>query len=239
MKDLAELGRTRDMAQRTIHLDVLKFIGLSLIILAHVNCGSSLVMQLRSFDVPLMVFVSGILAVQSYKKEHSGAAYIVKRVKRLLVPTYVFLTCYFFVFKAVSLVLREDFYSFATIRDSYLLLGGIGYVWIIRIYLLCALATPLLVLLFDRIGWAAFLAAVTAVYVGYEIVYSFGVVNDVRIVEYVLWYLLPYGFVLALGMVSQKMGRKLKVVCGCIGFALFGVLAAHYYELGGGLYADQ
>ena len=46
--------------KRYIYIDYLKVLGLLLVILAHVNCPSPL-MQVRSFDVPLLVFVSGIL----------------------------------------------------------------------------------------------------------------------------------------------------------------------------------
>lgn len=44
--------------KRYIYIDYLKVLGLLLVILAHVNCPSPL-MQVRSFDVPLLVFVSG------------------------------------------------------------------------------------------------------------------------------------------------------------------------------------
>lgn len=42
--------------QRDLYIDFLRFIGISLIILAHVEAPSGIT-QFRSFDVPLMVFV--------------------------------------------------------------------------------------------------------------------------------------------------------------------------------------
>lgn len=51
--------------KRYIYIDYLKVLGLLLVMLAHVNCPSPL-MQVRSFDVPLLVFVSGFLASKSY-----------------------------------------------------------------------------------------------------------------------------------------------------------------------------
>lgn len=45
--------------QRDLHIDFLRFIGISLIILAHVEAPSGIT-QFRCFDVPLMVFVSGL-----------------------------------------------------------------------------------------------------------------------------------------------------------------------------------
>lgn len=41
--------------QRDLYIDFLRFIGISLIILAHVEAPSGIT-QFRSFDVPLMVF---------------------------------------------------------------------------------------------------------------------------------------------------------------------------------------
>lgn len=52
---------------RLIFIDYLKLLGLMCIILAHV-CTNPIIMQLRSFDVPLMVMISGFLAIGSYKR---------------------------------------------------------------------------------------------------------------------------------------------------------------------------
>ena len=52
---------------RIAYVDFLKIIGLSCIILAHVN-PPAWIMMLRSFDVPLMVIISSILAELSYSK---------------------------------------------------------------------------------------------------------------------------------------------------------------------------
>lgn len=71
-------------------IDILKAIGAILIILAHVS-NSPLILQLRNFDVPLMVMISGYLAVDSLKKSESNMDYYRKRFIRLVVPTYIFL----------------------------------------------------------------------------------------------------------------------------------------------------
>ena len=52
---------------RSISLDILKTLGILMIIIAHSN-APDLVMQIRSFDVPLLVMISGILGVKSYTK---------------------------------------------------------------------------------------------------------------------------------------------------------------------------
>ena len=52
---------------RVIFIDYLKVIGLLCIILAHI-CTDATILQIRNFDVPLMVLISGYLAVDSFKR---------------------------------------------------------------------------------------------------------------------------------------------------------------------------
>lgn len=53
--------------RRIGYIDFLKTLGLLLLILAHVD-APAFILQLRCFDVPLMVILSGILAKDSYKR---------------------------------------------------------------------------------------------------------------------------------------------------------------------------
>lgn len=48
------------MKQRDSSVDIMRAIGLLCVILAHIN-PPSLLLQIRSFDVPLMLFVSGLV----------------------------------------------------------------------------------------------------------------------------------------------------------------------------------
>ncbi|MDY7013155.1 MAG: hypothetical protein SVX43_06045 [Cyanobacteriota bacterium] len=63
------MKNTEDMpkAKRDIRLDVLKTIGIILIILAHTN-PPIWIHQIRNFDVPLMVLLSGTLFYSSSSK---------------------------------------------------------------------------------------------------------------------------------------------------------------------------
>ena len=139
--------------KKLIYIDYLKLIGLLFIILAHV-CNNPYIMQLRNFDVPLMVIISGFLACGSYKrsmeKDKSILKYYWKRITRLLIPTWLFLTFYFILMKMVYI--NEVYpYDFSKILRSYLLIDGIGYVWVIRVYLMCSFITPLILYLNDKI----------------------------------------------------------------------------------------
>lgn len=130
------------MENREYSIDVLRFIGLSLIILAHVSPPYWL-QQARCFDVPLMLFISGLTcsnkAIASYKD------FVVKRFKRLVYPVWFFLILYFtLILIAQSFNLIPNYLTGRKILESFLLLDGIGYVWIIRVFLLIMLITPLL-----------------------------------------------------------------------------------------------
>ena len=79
-------------AGRNVHIDVLRFIGISCIILAHV-AAPNWIYQWRTFDVPLMVFVSGLVLANKTRID-SVVKYWIKRSKRLLIPVYLFLLLY-------------------------------------------------------------------------------------------------------------------------------------------------
>lgn len=130
------------MAERNISIDYLRFIGLSLIILAHVN-PPALLFNIRCFDVPLMLLVSGL--AYSGRKVDFSFQFLSHRFTRLVVPVYIFLTSYFsattiLAYAGIDFGIRKEH-----IIGSYLLTDGIGFVWIIRVFLLIALLTPLLI----------------------------------------------------------------------------------------------
>ena len=74
-------------------IDLLRFIGLMMIILAH-TVPPKFLAQVRNFDVPLMVFVSAV-TFSKFQKKETYFSYLYKRLKRLVLPVWVFLTFYF------------------------------------------------------------------------------------------------------------------------------------------------
>lgn len=126
---------------RDCYIDFLRFLGLSLIILVHVNPPIEIV-QFRCFDVPLMLFVSGLTASTSSVCKYED--YVIKRTKRLILPVWIFLAVYLPVLYLVQfIILPEQYLTGIMIVRSFLLLdNSIGYVWIIRIFLIIMLVTP-------------------------------------------------------------------------------------------------
>lgn len=135
---MKDIQMNRDYA-----IDALRVIALFCIVLAHVS-PNQILFDLRNFDVVCMVVIMGMsYNMSSQKTEKKGYfSYILKRVKRLLIPTWLFLAVFFIVFNFLSKFNNNIVFDFKTYKTSFLLIDGIGYVWIIKVYLLIALISP-------------------------------------------------------------------------------------------------
>ena len=133
---------------RVPSIDALRFIGITCIILAHVLGPGSLLFQLRSFDVPLMVFVSGLVSAR--KATPNYGKYLAHRALRLMMPVWLFYTLYFAILWVLSRFSAAfSFPAWCEIGRTFLCLEGYG--WIIRVFLLLMLVSPLLVRLEQRL----------------------------------------------------------------------------------------
>ena len=223
-------------SNRIIFIDYLKVIGLLCIILAHI-CPDPTILQLRNFDVPLMVLISGYLAVGSFKrslkKNRSFINFIARRIYRLLIPTWIFLII-FFAFMSFFPVNGAYPYDINYIISSFLLLDGISYVWIIRIFLICAFITPV-IYYFDKIenDYLQFLILLIA-YILYEIA-IFNKINEMNIIfEFILAYVIPYGIIYLLGMITTKTSAKADGIISII-FLIAFVISAYLLYMNTGI----
>lgn len=133
-----------DKIVRDESIDILRFIGISLIILVH--CGApNWLAQLRCFDVPLMFFVSGLAFSGRAITHLNYKDYVVKRAKRLLIPTWSFLFVFFIIYVGALWVYCKKLPPSIYFIESFTMTGGIGYVWIMRVFLLVALVVPFLI----------------------------------------------------------------------------------------------
>ena len=187
---------------RDKRIDLLRFIGLSMIILAHVT-PPDVIMQIRNFDVPLMVIISGISFAISFKNSEKFTIYVWKRFKRLVLPVWAFLSMFFLLMTYAfpgTLTLNLE-----TIVKSYLLYDGIGYVWIIRVFILVALVSPLLY------WWnqkersnVRFLLTLAILAIAYELFryYSLPYIQGgkLRLLSLVSHYVLAYSLIFAFGL---------------------------------------
>ena len=130
--------------ERDSTIDLLRVLGTFLVILAHVKIPK-FISEIRTFDVVLLVFISGMSLRYGSHKQYF--AYIKKRIKKLLFPAWItvsiILLCLFIGDKIVG---PFSILNWRYVTHSYLLIDAdsIGAVWIVKVYLLIALLTPII-----------------------------------------------------------------------------------------------
>lgn len=211
--------------KRDLKIDSLRAIGILCIILAHVGCPG-LLFQLRNFDVVLMVFLIGTMYARNQSNRSTHSAYIRKRFKRLIVPTWEFLVIYFLICFFIRIPLSFDtiLHSFAMSTGSL----GIGYVWIMRIFFIVGIISPYLykiVCLNKNRG----ILALMLMYVIYELLIVVGgLLTDCNFIYYMyneyIVYGLAYSIICGLGMIWEKCNNKNKLFYAVLSFILFIVL---------------
>lgn len=129
---------------RNLTLDYYKFIGMLLIFLAHTSI-STVVQNIRCFDVTLLVFASGISYRLSINRHRSFWTYIIQRVKKIVFPTWVMITialiCRLILSKSIQAL---SFYEVKHIPFIYLFVVDIGFYWIAGIFFLISVVLPLI-----------------------------------------------------------------------------------------------
>lgn len=132
------------MEKRNYRVDILRSIASILLILAHVN-PPHYIAEIRTFDVVLLAVLSGMSV--SYSHRYNYKTYLIKRFKRLALPTYVCMAVVFGLSAVICLILhREQLYGLNVILPSLFFSDkGMGYIWIVKVYLIMAVfAYPLL-----------------------------------------------------------------------------------------------
>lgn len=211
--------------RRDLRLDYIRVIGILLVIMAHTSLNNY-VSNIRPFDVAMLVCVAG--ASYSFSKPITSFKeylnYLKKRFIRLVIPVWLFLTFYF----ALTFLLSgEMIYSFSTMASTYLLLNGIGYVWIFRIMLMMALINPLLRIISDKINSSfskALMLELSLLFFNELLaiicIYVFGDSILFKIIKMTVCYFIGYGILSIMGMIFIKLKTndlvKLIVINGVI-----------------------
>ena len=130
------------MQERERYIDILRAFGLLSIIYVHVLFIPKCLLELNTFNVPLMIFVSGLcvpIELPNLKE------FYIKRIMRLIIPVWLFLSVYLIFLSILYNYGICLYYLTPTmVWRSYMLLDGIGFVWVIRIFLLMMLVTPMI-----------------------------------------------------------------------------------------------
>ncbi len=198
---------------RNLVIDILRALATLLVILAHVDIPDALALA-RSFDVCLLVLVSGYIFSQRHRENMNYGSYLMKRIKRLCVPAYITASFIFLICIPLCLIAKRDYpYTWVQILETFTFVGGrtggIGYFWIVRIYLLMALIAPLLKAIDKKIrsSIAIFGIALGALALS-QLIYiltwnKFGAVYD-AILENLIMSTLAYGSIYLIGIRMQS-----------------------------------
>lgn len=211
---------------RNINYDILKVIALFGIMLAHIG-PNKVVFQLRNFDVPMMIIISVWLSLSIYNKGNFNyKIYLLKRIKRLVKPTWIFLTIYFlfyWIFKGSI--------SIKTIILSYTLINGIGYVWIIRIYIYVAIITPIYSYIYNNLKIFSIIIIILIEYLIYAFLIKFSFIVNERIRLFLTISILDfvgYSFVVWIAILTYKLSIRNRFLVSIFSAILFIFLAVKY-----------
>ncbi|MGF9856561.1 acyltransferase [Priestia endophytica] len=218
--------------ERDTKIDILRFIAIICIIIAH-SGAPTLIFQLRNFDVILMVLLLGTSFYLSQNNKISYINYIYKRFKRLIIPTWTFLTLFFVLFLIISLVVGNKYYfNLEQIITSYALVGGIGFVWIMKVFFIVAIISPIILGVSKKIkSNQLYWLVLISLYVLYSILLiinnsltgKFQNLFDLFIVQG-----FGYGLIAAIGIRLKLLNRKEIITICMIFFFLFVFLMFKY-----------
>lgn len=223
------------LLHRDLEIDFLRCVGMLMIILAHIS-PPTIIFQLRNFDVPLMVLLSGLSFGLTYRPTTDLKTYLWKRVKRLVFPVWIFLTIYF-----LTMFLYDSTWEYLAMKKviaSYFLLSGIGYVWIIRILLIVAFFAPSLYWVHKKIASnAVYFSMVLLYYLLYEglnyLVMPYCEKGVGKLFSEVVLYTLPFLAVFAVGL---RISDSSRVVTRNLLFTFLFILSTlcmyHYVRYG-------
>lgn len=194
--------------------------------LAHIG-PNKVVFQLRNFDVPMMIIISVWLSLSIYNKGNFNyKIYLLKRIKRLVKPTWIFLTIYFlfyWIFKGSI--------SIKTIILSYTLINGIGYVWIIRIYIYVAIITPIYSYIYNNLKIFRIIIIILIEYLIYAFLIKFSFIVNERIRLFLTISILDfvgYSFVVWIAILTYKLSIRNRFLVSIFSAILFIFLAVKY-----------
>lgn len=228
-------SKAAEANSRMLGVDVLKTVALLCIVIAHAK-PPIIISEPRNFDVTLMVILSGILL------GNAGAvtlrdfpSYVLKRLSRIVPPVWVFLTTLFMGSALLSAIGLLKFpFSLRQIVGSYALGEGIGFVWILRIFLLMALTAPLWSYLNNRIRPTPLLLAVVLVgtvitTLAHSLAPSSLGANIAHYVDVTLLSVIPFGLAMTMGMRLAIANGLQRLVIGLTCLSLYGLVGIASY----------
>lgn len=203
---------TVEITQRDDSIDFLRFLGAIAIMLAHADPPTWLA-QLRNFGTPMLIIVSALSVVVVFRnRPFVTADFLRRRLPRVALPPWLFLTAFFGAALVVADVLGKPFpFTSDVVVGSYALTSGIGYLWVFKVYVIVALLTPVMIRFKEVMpNRAIYFAIIIGVYAGYEALYALlqARVHDDNVMAFVddtLIVGLPYAVLFAYGLQLEEL----------------------------------
>ena len=210
---------------RDYSIDILRFIALSGIILTHIE-PSAFWCQLRSFDVPLMVLLSGISYSMSSGKDLRYGSYCWKRFKRLVLPVWFFLLVYFLAYS----IYAQHLPPLHQVVSYYTLMTG-WYVWIIRVFFIVALFAPIIYKLLNRVSLDHLLLGSASLFLLFECFMNTSF-SEFKGSVYLLMNI-PYLLIFSIGCQLKDMSNKKIILISTCCLLTYLLFVCYYYWMDG------
>lgn len=166
--------------QRTSWIDVLKGLGIILVVIGHVNTKGFLVQWIYTFHMPLFFALSGYI-LKKFGKRSSFKAFFLKRSKTILWPFVLF---------------RILLFTYWVLIESHFRSFDIGPIWfLIVLYILELIAYPIFNHNSNRFLWIFSVdGLIAAVWLGLSFILPvcFYTIWLLRIIDGLVWYILGY-----------------------------------------------
>ena len=218
---------------RDISIDILRSIAVLGIILIHVSPPYIALCQLRNFDVPLMVFLSGVglsYSCRSFDTVPSVLLYYWRRIEQILLPTWLFLGLYW----GMMYILTSYVPSSHEV-SGYLSLGTYWYVWIMRVFLITALFAPLLPFIRKTFSVKIIVLCVVVILCLFEIFAPEMADNW----GFYLSMTIPYILIYAFGYFMNTLSRKTQIIIFIQATILYVIFAMRFYYQTGAYQTTQ
>lgn len=157
------------------------------------NIGDDIIISLALFEMPVIFFIAG--AAQSFKKAHDFKTTIINRIKRILVPYYIFLfflLASFFIYKIfnnhsayLSLFDTNDVIKMLTTEGSDKIPYYSWYTWFISVYFIISCSLPVQVFIINKLPRIIYMLIVLCCFILWKIT---GIESPENIVENILCY---------------------------------------------------
>lgn len=206
---------------RNVTIDILRIIGLFLVIAAHCEFPEWFY-ELREFDVVTLVAVSGMsFYASSGRSNESYGNYVKKRFLRLVLPVWEFLVLFFIFFR----LLGRSFTTGQMLESFALLSGGILFIWVYRIFFINALLNPLLKKLAEKydfiVSCGILIGGLLVNQLLYQFVSSFLPGAAGKLFDYLVIYTLGYALISWAGMLWEKEEKRERIILLIIAAAAF------------------